>query len=176
MCLRSAGASWAVKTRLGRTLRRPGRTYVLPSAASAGRRLRQQLLQLAVSPCLKRALCPSPDLLPEGQGRLGEAVDPLPHHDGRLTAERYHAIRLYLTRVSRQCDRCLWSLRLHYLRCLCFDLQACDSLPHPLARLLESLVAVYRMTYVGVGANRRLLPQAVKEIKSYLKRIFQIVR
>lgn len=32
------------------------------------------------------------------------------------------------------------------------------------------------MTYVGVGANRRLLPQAVKEIQSYLNRIFQIVR
>lgn len=32
------------------------------------------------------------------------------------------------------------------------------------------------MTYVGVGANRRLLQQAVKEIKSYLNRIFRIVR
>ena len=55
-------------------------------------------------------------------------------------------------------------------------LQACDTSLHPLGRLLEALVAVYRMTYVGVGANRRLLPQAVKEIKSYLYRIFQIVR
>lgn len=41
---------------------------------------------------------------------------------------------------------------------------------------METLVAVYRMTYVGVGANRRLLHQAVNEIKSYLNRIFQIVR
>lgn len=56
------------------------------------------------------------------------------------------------------------------------SLQACDTPLHPLGRLLETLVAVYRMTYVGVGANRRLLPQAVKEIKSYLSRIFQIVR
>lgn len=56
------------------------------------------------------------------------------------------------------------------------DLQACDTPPHPLARLLEALVVVYRMTYVGVGANRRLLPQAVKEIKSYLSRILEIVR
>lgn len=55
-------------------------------------------------------------------------------------------------------------------------LQACDTPAHPLSRLLEALVAVYRMTYVGVGANRRLLPQAVKEIKSYLQRIFQMVR
>lgn len=37
-------------------------------------------------------------------------------------------------------------------------------------------MAVYRMTYVGVGANRRLLEQAVNEIQSYLKRIFQLVR
>lgn len=57
-----------------------------------------------------------------------------------------------------------------------FFLQACDTPLHPLGRLVETLVAVYRMTYVGVGANRRLLPQAVKEIKSYLYRIFQIVR
>lgn len=54
--------------------------------------------------------------------------------------------------------------------------QACDTPLHPLGRLLEALVAVYRMTYVGVGANRRLLPQAVQEIHSYLGRIFQIVR
>lgn len=54
--------------------------------------------------------------------------------------------------------------------------QACDTPLHPLGRLVETLVAVYRMTYVGVGANRRLLQEAVKEIKSYLKRIFQLVR
>lgn len=54
--------------------------------------------------------------------------------------------------------------------------QACDTPLHPLGRLLDSLVAVYRMTYVGVGANRRLLLQAVQEIRSYLGRIFHIVR
>uniref|UniRef100_A0A8D2GL57 Alsin n=1 Tax=Theropithecus gelada TaxID=9565 RepID=A0A8D2GL57_THEGE len=54
--------------------------------------------------------------------------------------------------------------------------KACDTPLHPLGRLVETLVAVYRMTYVGVGANRRLLQEAVKEIKSYLKRIFQLVR
>ncbi|ELK04842.1 Alsin [Pteropus alecto] len=54
--------------------------------------------------------------------------------------------------------------------------KACDTPLHPLGRLMETLVAVYRMTYVGVGANRRLLQEAVKEIKSYLKRIFQLVR
>lgn len=54
--------------------------------------------------------------------------------------------------------------------------QACDTPLHPLGKLVETLVAVYRMTYVGVGANRRLLQEAVREIKSYLKRIFQLVR
>ena len=47
---------------------------------------------------------------------------------------------------------------------------------HPLGCLLETLVTVYRMTYVGVGSNRRLLCQAVEEIRSYLTRIFQLVR
>jgi amyotrophic lateral sclerosis 2 protein len=54
--------------------------------------------------------------------------------------------------------------------------QACDTPLHPLGRLVEALVAVYRMTYVGVGANRRLLQEAVKEMKSYLTRLFQLVR
>ncbi|CAB1327975.1 unnamed protein product [Coregonus sp. 'balchen'] len=55
-------------------------------------------------------------------------------------------------------------------------IKACDTPLHPLGRLMETLVAVYRMTYVGVGANRRLLLQAVNEIMSYLARIFQLVR
>ncbi|XP_018581173.1 alsin isoform X3 [Scleropages formosus] len=51
-----------------------------------------------------------------------------------------------------------------------------DNIRRYLVKLVETLVAVYRMTYVGVGANRRLLQQAVNEIKSYLSRIFQLVR
>uniref|UniRef100_A0A8C7JN54 Alsin Rho guanine nucleotide exchange factor ALS2 n=1 Tax=Oncorhynchus kisutch TaxID=8019 RepID=A0A8C7JN54_ONCKI len=72
-------------------------------------------------------------------------------HVGPVTMERYDRIR-------------------HYL------IKACDTPLHPLGRLMETLVAVYRMTYVGVGANRRLLLQAVNEIMSYLARIFQLVR
>ncbi|XP_031708041.1 alsin isoform X3 [Anarrhichthys ocellatus] len=83
--------------------------------------------------------------------RTLESLEVIPQHEGPITMERYHSIRLYL-------------------------LKACDTPLHLLGRLLETLVAVYRMTYVGVGANRRLLPQAVNEIKSYLNRIFQIVR
>ncbi|XP_034720690.1 alsin isoform X2 [Etheostoma cragini] len=93
----------------------------------------------------------SPETLSLSHSRTLESLEVIPQHVGVITMERYHTIRLYL-------------------------IKACDTPLHPLGRLLETLVAVYRMTYVGVGANRRLLPQAVSEIKSYLNRIFQIVR
>ncbi|XP_015232879.1 PREDICTED: alsin [Cyprinodon variegatus] len=93
----------------------------------------------------------SPDTLSRSHSKTLESLEVIPQHDGPITMERYHSIRLYL-------------------------IKACDTPLHPLGRLVETLVAVYRMTYVGVGANRRLLPQAVNEIKSYLCRIFQIVR
>ncbi|XP_078459806.1 alsin isoform X1 [Lampetra fluviatilis] len=54
--------------------------------------------------------------------------------------------------------------------------KACDTVVHPLGRLVATLVTVYRATYVGVGANKRLLPQAVEEVRSYAQRIFGIVR
>ncbi|KAM4537906.1 alsin isoform 1-T1 [Fundulus diaphanus] len=93
----------------------------------------------------------SPDILSRSHSKTLEGLEVIPQHEGPITIERYHSIRLYL-------------------------IKACDTPLHPLGRLVETLVAVYRMTYVGVGANRRLLPQAVNEIKSYLGRIFQIVR
>ncbi|XP_062417476.1 alsin isoform X2 [Pungitius pungitius] len=99
----------------------------------------------------RQLLQDSPETLPRSHSRTLEGLEVVPHHEGPITMERYHAIRLYL-------------------------LKACDTALHPLGRLLETLVAVYRMTYVGVGANRRLLPQAVSEVTSYLNRIFHIVR
>ncbi|XP_044200850.1 alsin isoform X2 [Thunnus albacares] len=93
----------------------------------------------------------SPELLSRTHSKTLESLEVIPQHEGPITMERYDTIRLYL-------------------------IKACDTPLHPLGRLVETLVAVYRMTYVGVGANRRLLPQAVNEIKSYLYRIFQIVR
>ncbi|XP_069377256.1 alsin isoform X5 [Paralichthys olivaceus] len=92
-----------------------------------------------------------PEILSRSHSRTLESLEVIPQHVGPITMDRYHIIRLYL-------------------------IKACDTPLHPLGRLVETLVAVYRMTYVGVGANRRLLPQAVNEIKSYLNRIFQIVR
>ncbi|XP_059911334.1 alsin isoform X2 [Gadus macrocephalus] len=99
----------------------------------------------------RRHLQDSPEVMTRSMSRTLESLEVIPQHSGPITMERYTKIRLYL-------------------------IKACDSPLHPLGRLLEVLVAVYRMTYVGVGANRRLLPQAVSEIKSYLDRLFTIVR
>ncbi|XP_076579653.1 alsin isoform X2 [Chaetodon auriga] len=99
----------------------------------------------------RRHIQDSPEMLSRSHSRTLESLEVIPQHEGQITMERYHTIRLYL-------------------------IKACDTPLHPLGRLVETLVAVYRMTYVGVGANRRLLPQAVNEIKSYLSCIFQIVR
>uniref|UniRef100_A0A665SZJ7 VPS9 domain-containing protein n=1 Tax=Echeneis naucrates TaxID=173247 RepID=A0A665SZJ7_ECHNA len=107
-------------------------------------------ITVALTTC-RQQIQDSPETLPRSQSRTLECLEVIPQHVGPLTMERYDTIRLYL-------------------------IKACDTPLHPLGRLVENLVAVYRMTYVGVGANRRLLPQAVKEIKSYLNRIFQIVR
>ncbi|XP_016304660.1 alsin isoform X3 [Sinocyclocheilus anshuiensis] len=93
----------------------------------------------------------SPELLSRSHHKTLESLEFIPQHVGPVTLEVYHTIRRYLVK-------------------------ACDTPLHPLGRLVETLVSVYRMTYVGVGANRRLLPQAVSEIKSYLSRIFQLVR
>ncbi|XP_034510858.1 alsin isoform X4 [Ailuropoda melanoleuca] len=93
----------------------------------------------------------SPETLSRSQTQTLESLEFIPQHVGAFSVEKYDDIKKYL-------------------------IKACDTPLHPLGRLVETLVAVYRMTYVGVGANRRLLQEAVKEIKSYLKRIFQLVR
>ncbi|XP_019746352.1 alsin isoform X2 [Hippocampus comes] len=99
----------------------------------------------------RRHILDSPEHLSRSHSRTLESLEVIPQHVGLITMERYHTIHRYL-------------------------MKACDTPLHPLGRLVEALVAVYRMTYVGVGANRRLLPQAVIELKSYLNRIFQVVR
>ncbi|XP_060049477.1 alsin [Erinaceus europaeus] len=93
----------------------------------------------------------SPEILSRSQTQTLESLEYIPKHVGAFSVEKYDDIKKYL-------------------------IKACDTPMHPLGRLMETLVAVYRMTYVGVGANRRLLQEAVKEIKSYLKRMFQLVR
>ncbi|XP_004872338.1 alsin isoform X2 [Heterocephalus glaber] len=93
----------------------------------------------------------SPEILSRSQTQTLESLEFIPQHVGAFSVEKYDDIKKYL-------------------------IKACDTPLHPLGRLVETLVAVYRMTYVGVGASRRLLQEAVKEIKSYLKRIFRLVR
>ncbi|XP_051986364.1 alsin [Xyrauchen texanus] len=93
----------------------------------------------------------SPELLSRSHHKTLESLEFIPQYMGPVTLEVYRTIHQYLVK-------------------------ACDTPLHPLGRLVETLVSVYRMTYVGVGANRRLLPQAVNEIKSYICRIFQLVR
>ncbi|KAI4874071.1 hypothetical protein NFI96_018475, partial [Prochilodus magdalenae] len=93
----------------------------------------------------------NPGTLSRSQCKMLESLEVIPQHMGPVTADVYDSIRRYL-------------------------IKACDTPLHPLGWLLETLVTVYRMTYVGVGSNRRLLQQAVEEIQSYLKRIFQLVR
>lgn len=54
--------------------------------------------------------------------------------------------------------------------------QAFDTTFHPLGRLMESLVDVFRAAYIGVGAHPRLLHHAVQEVNSYVRRIYQVLR
>ncbi|KAL0985662.1 hypothetical protein UPYG_G00160170 [Umbra pygmaea] len=93
----------------------------------------------------------SPELVSRSQSRVLEKLEVIPQHTGMLTSESYDIIRRYLTK-------------------------ACETPLHPLGWLVETLVTVYRMTYVGVGSNRLLLPQAVEEIRSFVRRIFRLVR
>ncbi|XP_075685852.1 alsin [Rhinoderma darwinii] len=93
----------------------------------------------------------SPEPLSRSHTQMLESLERIPQHNGTFTMEKYEKIKSYL-------------------------INACETPLHQLGRLMETLVAVYRMTYVGVGANRRLLQEAVREIKSYLKRIYQLVR
>ena len=54
--------------------------------------------------------------------------------------------------------------------------QAFDLKRHPLGRLVNRLVDVFRASYVGMGTHRRLLPHAVAETKSFVIRVYGIVR
>ncbi|XP_030284576.1 alsin-like isoform X4 [Sparus aurata] len=92
----------------------------------------------------------SPDLT-RSQTKVLESLELIPQHGVPVTTANYDNIRRYLTK-------------------------ACETPLHPLGWLVETLVTVYRMTYVGVGSNRRLLRQAVLEVQGYLIHFFSIVR
>ncbi|KAJ8319767.1 hypothetical protein KUTeg_001354 [Tegillarca granosa] len=73
-----------------------------------------------------------------------------PHNVGKLTVEKYHEIVTYLTK-------------------------AFDATFHPLGKLMEGLVDVFRASYIGVGAHPRLLFHAVQEVKSCIDRLYKTV-
>ncbi|XP_060076194.1 alsin-like [Ylistrum balloti] len=74
-----------------------------------------------------------------------------PFNTGKMTIEIYSQIKIYLQK-------------------------AFDTNFHPLGQLMEGLVDVFRAAYIGVGAHPRLLTHAVQEVKSFIKRLFKIVR
>uniref|UniRef100_A0A8P4G5H2 Alsin n=1 Tax=Dicentrarchus labrax TaxID=13489 RepID=A0A8P4G5H2_DICLA len=82
----------------------------------------------------------SPDLS-RSQTKVLECLEFIPQHGEPVNTANYDNIRKYL-------------------------IKACETPLHPLGWLVETLVTVYRMTYVGVGSNRRLLRQAVQEVTS----------
>nr|XP_020470120.1 alsin-like [Monopterus albus] len=92
----------------------------------------------------------SPDLT-RSQRKVLECLELIPQHKDPVTTANYDNIRRYL-------------------------IKACETPLHPLGWLVETLVTVYRMTYVGVGSNRRLLRQAVLEVQAYLTHFYSIVR
>ncbi|XP_053184200.1 alsin-like [Scomber japonicus] len=89
--------------------------------------------------------------LSRSQTKILESLEFIPQHGEPVTTSNYDNIRRYLTK-------------------------ACETPHHPLGWLVETLVTVYRMTYVGVGSNRRLLRQAVQEVQAYLTHFYSIVR
>uniref|UniRef100_A0AAX7U419 Alsin Rho guanine nucleotide exchange factor ALS2 a n=1 Tax=Astatotilapia calliptera TaxID=8154 RepID=A0AAX7U419_ASTCA len=92
----------------------------------------------------------SPDLS-RSQTKVLECLEFIPQYEEPATAANYDNIRRYLTK-------------------------ACETPHHPLGWLVETLVTAYRMTYVGVGSNRRLLRQAVQEVLAYLTHFYGVIR
>ncbi|CAL1582800.1 unnamed protein product [Knipowitschia caucasica] len=89
-----------------------------------------------------------PDLT-KSQSKILESLELIPQHEEIVTTANYDHVRRYLSK-------------------------ACETPLHPLGWLVETLVTVYRMTYVG--SNRKLIKQAVEEVHAYLHHFFHIVR
>lgn len=74
-----------------------------------------------------------------------------PKDDGNFSFEKYVHIKTYLHK-------------------------AFDTPYHPLGKLMDGLVDVYRATYIGIGAHPCLLWHAVEEVRSLIGRINDIIR
>lgn len=88
--------------------------------------------------------------LSRSQSKVLESLEIIPQHGEPITTANYDNVRRYLIKAS-------------------------ETPFHPVGWLVETLVTVYRMTYVGVGSNRRLLQQAVQEVQAYLNHLYSIV-
>ena len=108
-----------------------------------------------------------------------------PWNQKKLTLELYRQIKTYLNEVSISHQPCGPTITLIDIFSGCSytniylwlsDFKGFDAPYHPLGRLVDCLTNMYRATYVGVGAHPRLLKHAVEEIKSYITRIYRIVR
>lgn len=86
------------------------------------------------------------------QGSFVEEIEKIPpYNTGSLTMEYYSVIKTYLYRA--------------------FEISF-----HPLGKLMDGLVDVFRAAYIGVGAHPRLLGHAVAEVNSYVKRMYLTIR
>ncbi|KAK3595359.1 hypothetical protein CHS0354_008782 [Potamilus streckersoni] len=74
-----------------------------------------------------------------------------PHGVSSLTLEHYNIIKEYLEK-------------------------AFSTSFHPLGKLIEGLVDVFRAAYIGIGAHPRLLFHALSEVQSFIKRLYHTVR
>ncbi|KAL5005990.1 hypothetical protein ScPMuIL_017148 [Solemya velum] len=86
------------------------------------------------------------------RGSLLEELEVIPPHStGKLTLERYTQISNYLKK-------------------------AFETPFHPLGKLMEDVVNVFRATYIGIGAHPRLLHHAIEEIRSCVAKMYKTVR
>ena len=72
----------------------------------------------------------------------------------------------------------LWNLMMSHDICILVHSpsQAFSNPIHPLGTLMNRLEMVYHASYGGIGANKYLLPHAIAETHSLIKRIHTIVR
>lgn len=54
--------------------------------------------------------------------------------------------------------------------------KAMSTKQHPVGQLVNGLIDVFRASYIGMGTHRRLLPHAVAEVKSFVIRVYNIIR
>jgi len=112
-----------------------------------------------------------------------------PQTNGRFSTAPLRISLFFMTK-NRLCRHWLGNflMLLHWIRRLltfvafipvygrCVVSQALETSIHPLAQLTDSLVDAFLATYVGIGSHLRLLLHAVDEFKSFVTRLYLIIR